>query len=433
MVMHSYYNSNNCLLNNIFLIFLFLGCSCTPTPSPNIKVEGIQPVWSTKLPGKAGIYNDGLIGLPIYDGKIMFHSTYSTNLENEDNRVHALDMETGQIKWTYPTSYNVEKPFCFSGVPYQYNEFIVAKMWKQGSVKTDKLVGLNLKTGQELWYKEILASNSYITNPIVVGENTDFYYFEQTNKNAILCKGDVVSGQTSAALEILPEQGYNYTEVASDLYYDKTKKLIIVGAKERNSLSSDDPLKDSYIYIIDVSNKFSIKKVLFETNNGDKSMYIAHIYCDNDKVFAACGLTTICYNLNTQTIDWTYKSTESYNYMTNNVVVNDGIVFLYGDNRYVGLDVQTGKKLYQGDIGCGNANAFNGFVYIISNDGHLYILDIKTGKKLHRVTCPERALPSPKWGGDFFTGCKPQVYGDKLYVFSCISAYCYEAVPKEDK
>ena len=60
----------------------------------------------------------------------------------------------------------------------------------------------------------------------------------------------------------------------------------------------------------------------------DSHMSIAHIYCNGDKVYAACGLTTICYNLNTQTIDWTYKSTESYNYMANDVVVNNNIVFL---------------------------------------------------------------------------------------------------------
>ena len=118
--------------------------------------------------------------------------------------------------------------------------------------------------------------------------------------------------------------------------------------------------------------------------------------------------------------------------MTNDVVVNNGVVFLFGSNRYVGLNAETGEKIYQGDIGCGNANAFNGYVYIISNDGHMYILDIKTGKKLHRITCPERVLPNPKWGGVFATGCKPQVYGNKLYVFSCTSAYCYDAVPKEE-
>ncbi len=407
-------------------------CSCTPIPQPEVEIEGIKPIWETKLPGKAGIYNYGLKGLPIYEGKIMFHSTYFSDIISgdfeEDNRIHTLDMKTGEIQWTYPTSYIKNKPMLFGGVPYQYNEYVVTKMRKQGSIETDKLVGLNLKTGHELWYKEIPKTNSYNIRTDVVGNDNNFFYFEQTDKNAILCKGDMLTGKTNYVLEIQSEYGYNFNYGTSNILYHGDKNLIIMGAKELNSLSSDNPLKDSYIYIIDLANNYSLKKVLFETNlGGDKDMSIAHIYCDGDKIYAACGLTTICYNLNTQIIDWTYKSTESYNYMTNNVVVNNGIVFLYGDNRFVGLNAETGEKLYQGDNYCSEANAFNGYVYLIG-DSKLYILDIKTGKTLHRIICPEEYTINE----GFNPYCIPTVYGDKLYVFGYYHAYCYEAIPKEE-
>ncbi len=426
MLLSLNYNKHNLLV--LFSMFLLLGCSCTPTPIP--EVEGIKPIWATRLPGNAGIYDDGLIGLPIYNGKIMFHSTYSTNLENEDNRVHALDMETGKIDWTYPTKQQKDKALFFGGVPFQNNEYIITKMRKYGSVLTDKLICLNLETEQEVWFKEIPESQSYNTNNDVIGEGSDFYYFQQSDKNATLCKGDMLSGVTSSILQIQSEDGYNYNEVTSNLVYHTNKKLIIAGAWERNTNNSDFYSYKNYLYLIDV-NKNTLKRKIF-SDSIDKEMLIAHIYLVEDKIYAACGLTTICYNLNTQGLDWTYKSKEAYNYMTNRIVVNDGVVFLYGDNRFVGLDANTGEKLYHGDIQCGNANAFNGYVYIVARDARLYILDIKTGKKLHRITCPERALPNPKWGGGFFTACKPQVYGDKLYVFSCTSAYCYDAVPKEE-
>jgi outer membrane protein assembly factor BamB len=420
------------LISFIFLVIL-LGCSCTPTPIP--EVEGIKPIWGTKLTGKAGIYNDGLIGLPIYNGKIMFHSTYFTGIINdnfeEDNRIHSLDMETGEIQWTYPTSYNKSKPMLFGGVPYQFNEYMVTKMWKQGSINTDKLVGLNLKTGQELWYKEIPITYSNICSTDVVGEKESFYLFEQTRKNAILCKGNIYTGETDTILVIEPEIGYNFTGITSNIVFHKEKNLIIAGAWEQNTINKETYAYKNFLYVIDAENNTLLSKIYSDFI--DKEMLIARIYLVEDRIYVACGLTTICYNLNTNVVEWTYKSTESYNFMTNDVIVNNNTVFLFGSNRYVGLDAITGKKLYQGDIGCGNANAFNGFVYIISNDGKLYILDIKTGKKLHRITCPERALPNPKWGGDFFTACKPQVYGDKLYVFSCTSAYCYDAVPKEEE
>ena len=287
-----------------------------------------------------------------------------------------------------------------------------------------------METEQEVWFKEIPESQSYNTNNDVIGEGSDFYYFQQSDKNATLCKGDMLSGVTSSILQIQSEDGYNYNEVTSNLVYHTNKKLIIAGAWERNTNNSDFYSYKNYLYLIDV-NKNTLKRKIF-SDSIDKEMLIAHIYLVEDKIYAACGLTTICYNLNTQGLDWTYKSKEAYNYMTNRIVVNDGVVFLYGDNRFVGLDANTGEKLYHGDIQCGNANAFNGYVYIVARDARLYILDIKTGKKLHRITCPERALPNPKWGGGFFTACKPQVYGDKLYVFSCTSAYCYDAVPKEE-
>jgi len=47
------------------ILILLLGCNCTPISQPPIETEGIKPLWSTELPGKAGVYNDGLVGMPI--------------------------------------------------------------------------------------------------------------------------------------------------------------------------------------------------------------------------------------------------------------------------------------------------------------------------------------------------------------------------------
>lgn len=314
----------------------------------------------------------------------------------------------------------------FGGVPYQLNEYVVTKMKILGSVKTNKMVCVNLKTGQEMWYNEIPATNSYAWSTDVVGDSEDYYYFEQTKRNAKLCRGNIFTGQTNTVLEIQPNDEFNHNVVSSNLVFKKEKNLLIIGAWERDTTNSDIYASKNCIYIIDIATNIIINKVFSDAFDGHAS--IVRIYCDGDRVFAACGLTTICYNLNTQTIDWTYKSSESYNYMTNQVVVNNNVVFLYGDNRYVGLDAQTGKKLYQGDIQCGNADAFNGNVYVIGRDAKLYILDIKTGKTLHRIICPEEYTTNT----GFNTYCKPQVYGDKLYVFGNYHAYCYEAVPKEE-
>jgi hypothetical protein len=299
-------------------------------------------------------------------------------------------------------------------------------MWKQGYIKTDKLVGINFQTGKEIWFNEIPITYSNVCSTDVVGEEESFYLFEQTRKNAILCKGNIYTGETDAVLVVEPEQGYNYTNITSNVVFQKDKSQIIAGAWERDTTNRDTYAYQNFLYIIDAKNNFTLTKM--HSDFFDKKMLIAYISCHGDKVYAACGLTTICYNLNTLTVNWTYKSTESYNYMTNQIVVNDGIVLLYGDNRYVGLDAHIGEKLYQGDIQCAKVNAFNGYAYIIGRDEYLYILDIKTGRKIHKITCPDKL----KSGDGFHIACTPQVYGEKLFVFGYYHAYCYDAVPKEE-
>jgi len=422
-------NFNKKVLFIFFYTIFLLVCSCTPILQPPIEVDGIKPLWSTELPGKAGAYNDGLIGLPIYDGKILFHSTYFTNINAEDNRIHALDIETGEIKWTFPANYNKDNSMFFWGVPYIYNEFLVAKMPKFGNILlTDKLICINLKTGQQEWQKRLPASISFNSNDNIVGINTDFYFLQQSDSNTLIYKGNSQNGDTTLLVKVIADKPEDYNRSSSSLQYFQTTnndKYLFVGALEEKKNSTDTYAYKTFVYIIDIEKKVLIKKLPIVRE--DKGQTINDMVSANNRVYLACGRTTFCYNPNSESIEWSFSSLESYNYMANHIIVNNNIVFLYGDNRFIGLDSQTGKKLYQGDIQCGNANAFNDFVYIIGSDAKLYIIDIKTGKILHQITCPEKYTTHT----GFLTGCKPHVFGDKLYVFGNYHAYCYDAVPKE--
>ena len=208
--------------SKILVVFMLLGCSCTPTPVPAIKVEGIQPLWATKLNDGSGIFNRGL-GMPIFDGKILYHSTYFTNLEGEDNRIHALDMVTGEIEWTFPEKYEKENSMFFGSNPYVYNEFAICKMPKSGiTLPYDRLVCVNMNTGNEVWIKSFSESNSYNVNyDHVVGYNSEFYFFQQTNTNSVLYKGDVISGDISILLNINPTPTYDYCRTSSELLFYK--------------------------------------------------------------------------------------------------------------------------------------------------------------------------------------------------------------------
>lgn len=411
----------------LFIIFHLLGCSCTPIPQPSTEVDGIKPLWSTKLPGESGIYNDGLIGMPIFDGKILFHSTYFTNINAEDNRIHALDIETGEIKWTFPVAYNKNNSMFFWGVPYLYNEYLVVKMPKFGNVLfTDKLICINLLTQQQVWQKTLRESISFNSNDNVVGINTDFYFLQQSDSNTLIYKGNCQNGDTTLLVKVNADQPENYNRSSSGLQYFQTTnngKYLFVGALEEKKNSTDSYAYKTYLYIIDIEKKVLVKKLPILRK--DEGQTINDIISTNNRVYFTCGRTTFCYNPNIDSIEWSFSSLESYNYMANHIIVNNNIVFIYGDNRYIGLDAQTGKKLYQGDIQCSNANAFNNFVYIIGSDAKLYIIDINTGRILNQITCPEKYVTHT----GFLTGCKPHVFGDKLYVFGNYHAYCYKAIP----
>lgn len=414
-----------CQISVLVVVFLFLGCNSTPTPTTVI--EGIKPIWSSRLPGKSGIYNDGLIGLPNFEGNIFFHSTYFTNAKEEDNRIHALNMETGEINWTFPTEYTKSNSMFFWGVPYLSNEYLVAKMPKFGNVlNTDKLICINLKTKRQAWQKTLPSSISFNSNDDVVGINNDFYFLQQSDSNTLIYKGNIQNGDTSLLMKVAADKPENYNRTSSNLQYFQTSKndnYLLVGALEEKKNSTDTYAYKTYIYIIDIDKNVLVKKL--PISRKDEGQTINEMISANNKVYIVCGRTTFCYNPNSDSTEWSFSSVESYNYMANHIIVTEDVIFLYGDNRFIGLDAQTGIKLYQGDIKCSNANTFNGHVYIIGSDSKLYVLDIKTGKTLHQITCPEKIETST----GFLTSCKPQVYGDKLYVFGNYHAYCYKAIP----
>ncbi|MDD3079977.1 MAG: PQQ-binding-like beta-propeller repeat protein [Paludibacter sp.] len=417
-------------ISSVFVIFHLLGCSCTPISQLPNEVEGLKPLWCTELPGKAGAYNDGLIGLPIYDGKILFHSTYFTNIDAEDNRIHALDIENGNIEWTFPAMYNKKNSMFFWGVPYLNNEYLVAKMPKFGNILlNDKLICINLLTQQEVWQKTMPISISYNSNDNVVGKNADFFFLQQSDWNTLIYKGNCQTGDTALLVRVNTGVPENYNRSSSGLQYFETEnnnKYLIVGALEEKKNSDDTYAYKTYLYIIDIEKKALSKKLLIQRQ--DEGQTINDIACAINKVFFVCGRETFCYNPNNESIEWSFYSQESYNYMANHILTNNNIVFLYGDNRYIGLDAQTGKKLYQGEIQCGNASIYNDFVYIIGSDAKLYIIDVNTGKVKVQIICPEKNVTNT----GFLTGCKPRVFGNKLYVFGNYHAYCYDAVPKNE-
>ncbi|MBV5281590.1 MAG: PQQ-binding-like beta-propeller repeat protein [Paludibacter sp.] len=421
--------------NRLFICLIFWGVislwGCTNTPIPPWTVDGIQPLWSFKLPGKAGVYNDGLIGLPIYNGKILFHSTNFTNIVDgkfeEDNRVNALDSSTGELQWKFPLDYSKTNSMFFGAVPYILDEYLVTKMPASGIFQeTDKVLCFNMSSQQEIWQKIMPKSLSLNTSIDVVGNANLFYFIQETKKETLIYEGNIMTGDTTMIYRIKAAAPYNKVEISSDpLFYNSKdgKPQLIFGTVEEIENNSSSDFK-TYCCIFDIQSRLIKYKTLIPRND---DYLLGHFKMMDNRVYMTCGRTSTCLDPNTGGIIWQYFSEGYVNYATPRLSVSDGVVFLNGDNRYIGLDALTGKKLYQGDTQCANGDSFNGYMYIIGRDEYLYIVNIHTGKITAKITCPEK---NPKsGGGGFHIGCKPQVHGDKLYVFSYTSAYCYKATP----
>jgi outer membrane protein assembly factor BamB len=430
MYKHNHFRLLHCLI--LFIIgILTQGCTFTPYVPQQLSVDGIQPIWGTKLPGKAGIYNLGLIGLPIYDGNVIFHSTYfssfSNNVMKEDNRIHGLDVKTGEVKWTFPTEYSSTNSMCFWGVPYIFNEYMVVKMWSNFIfLDTDKLLCINLNTHQEVWQRSLPNYISSTSTGDVVGKDHFFYFVQESKFESLIYKGNIVTGDTTLLLQLKPEAPLNCIEVSGDQRFyttDEGRDLLIFGLYEHDYYSSDTPYK-TYCCVFDIeSGKVLIKK-LITRNDG---YLLGQFEIVDNRVYMTCGRVATCLDLKTGDIIWQFFSDEYYNYAAPRLSISDGVVFLSGENRFIGLNALTGSKLYQGDLQCGNSTADKGFVYVMGRDVRLHILNIHNGYELHVITCPERVIT----GTGFVSGGKPQVHGDKLFVWGNYHAYCYDAIPKE--
>jgi outer membrane protein assembly factor BamB len=416
------------ILQNSFLLFVwfFLPGCCKDTPDQNeTDTEELLPIWSVKLPGEAGIYNDGLIGLPVYKDQILFHSTYFTNTTEEDNRMHALDIETGQLKWTFPVEYLKSEPMFFWGVPYIFQNYLIVKMPAFDDLTSrDRIVCIDLENHQSLWSLTLPESLSRFTSRDIVGKFDKFWFFQQAEKGGVIFEGNVLTGDTvrltsieSSDFNLKTAISSNNSVLATINGYDK----LFYATKEYsgNGISNFN----CYLNVFDISSRMNVTKLPIE---GDPIFTVNNLKFIKNKLFFTRGRTAYCFDCLKNEICWTFQSYEDADFAAPGVLVDNDVVFLWGTNRFIGLNAISGKKIYQGNIECGNADVYGGNVYIIGRDGKLYVLNINNGRIISIINSPEF-----RSGDSYFsTGCKPQVHHNKLFLFGRNHAFCYPAFPE---
>lgn len=405
---------------NLFFIFVFVGCKNLAPQIPDIQNE-ILPEWECKLPGEAGIYNDGLIGLPVYKNEIYFHSTYFTGSNGEDNRIHAVDMETGKINWTFPEAYQTGENMFFWGVPYLFNDWMVMKMPSYEHVNyNDKIVCLNLKSRSRKWNIVMPATLSFTAGNNIVGNEELFYFCQESSTKSYIFEGNILTGDTSLLFQFENTLETAGVEISTELSLVKFKQhqYLVFGVLEWESVKSDLEF-ENYLVIADAVNKKIIHKIHVPKT---EKFGINQIKCQEDKIWLTCGRNAACISLESGNILWNYYSPESLNYLTTGICLDEDVLFLWGDNRFQALNAVSGEKMYQKNLECGNADVFEGVVYLIGRDAKLYCVDILTGNVIQSVSCPEvkRSMST-----GFLTSCKPQVHQNHLYLFGNFHAYSY--------
>jgi len=286
--------------------------------------------------------------------------------------------------------------------------------------RNDRIICLNLNTQQLLWTVDVPENISYAGCRDVVGISETFYYMQESENGAYIFEGNVMTGNVDSIYSLHPVTQNGRVEITTNnalLGEIDGESLLFFASK----LINDKNIKEEYECFFNI---FDVKERKFLSRisvSNDENYVVSNAKFYDNKIYCTSGRKAFCIDPVSGKLLWEFSSTEHVNYTAQGLLVQNNVVFLWGDNRFIGLDATSGHLKYKGDIECGNAEVFGGQVYIISRDGHLYLLNIENGKLICKITCPDKY---------FLTGCKPQVFEDKLFVFDEHHAYCFNAFSK---
>jgi outer membrane protein assembly factor BamB len=399
---------------------LITGCGTDTPVNYNQEEDEHKPLWIQELPGEAGIYNDGLIGFPVYQNQVFFHSTYFTGKE-EDNRIHALDMNTGEIKWTFPKSYKSSEPMFFSGYSYLNENYLAIKMPQfQTNTNNDRIICINPENQELRWKINIPDEFSQYASRDVSGVENKIWFFQQGSKSGRIYEANLLNGDTVCIYRAFNNNPAEEVEISSN-YHEMIQSGIDAKMVFSTTISE---VKNSmkfkcYLNILNLNTRQIEKELLIE---GDNRYSINSIKVHQNKIFLSRGITVQCYDYVLDKTDWIHHVDLKNTYASTEMLYADGVVFMWGTGGYYAFNATNGELIYQSLLECGNADVFDGIVYIAGQNGKLYLVDIKTGQQIREIKAPNNRLGDKS----FSIGAKPQIHGDKLYMFTRYHAVCYK-------
>lgn len=329
----------------------------------------------------------------IYDGGIM----------HEDNRVCGMELNTGKVKWYFPSNMD-DRQYCyFNSKGYEYNGKLVFQYEtnQRDDISLRSTVCLDIKTGSVLWDRKC---KSYYEIKPVIGSGTDCFFVQD---NCRIFRVDMNNDQIS------------------EFYYTGDDGLQINDLRLCNDLmviscfseSEVEEYQDE-IYVV-IINKTTGAEVLRKSLG--LSSVPSHSYLNGEILYSNLDRTIMAIDLKTGEIIW-----ERYDmcaYVCQDILFYNDILMKCAVNATIGYDRKTGEVKYLFDnYGSYHVTQAGRYAYFVNRENKLDIIDIETGKRLDYVKCPEK-------GWSNFWGPYPTIYDNKLYIIGNNTLYRYPTYP----
>jgi len=387
----------------IISIVSLLLCSCCKSQHEQ---GSLRPEWSARIPTYESqeIFCSGILNLP-KSGNIMVVPTtiYDGGIMHEDNRVCGMELNTGKVKWYFPSNMD-DRQYCyFNSKGYEYNGKLVFQYEtnQRDDISLRSTVCLDIKTGSVLWDRNC---KSYYEIKPVIGSGTDCFFVQD---NCRIFRVDMNNDQIS------------------EFYYTGDDGLQINDLRLCNDLmviscfseSEVEEYQDE-IYVV-IINKTTGAEVLRKSLG--LSSVPSHSYLNGEILYSNLDRTIMAIDLKTGEIIW-----ERYDmcaYVCQDILFYNDILMKCAVNATIGYDRKTGEVKYLFDnYGSYHVTQAGKYAYFINRKNIIDILDIETGERLDYIECPEK-------GWSNFWGPYPTIYDDKLYIIGNNTLYRYPTYP----
>lgn len=405
----------------IILTISIGGASCTADltqVNENQHESGDKPLWVVRLPGNAGIYNDGLIGLPVIGEKVVFHSTIQTSKQYEDNRLHAIDIRSGELIWTFPKTFNPLDSYFFEGKPYVFGNLLVTKMGAFSPYcDHDRILVLDLSPGIQRNLIHLSPELSNYATRDMAGDGTTAWFVQESKHSTLIYSINLNTADTVRIANLISSHSEGRVELSSrelnSYSYKGTTHLLLA----LSEYWPDTTLL--YAVLVDVSTgKLSYKHSL----KGDLNFPVNNILLNDSLLFYTSGRMASCVNIFDNKVYWQYFNPGPVDSMMPGLLVQNNTLFIWGHTGSMAFEAKTGKKLYANDIECANVNGKSPLIVALCHNGKVSVLDEESGNVLKTISIP---FSRDETSG-FSYGCKPGISEGKIFLFGTHHAYCYE-------